>query len=156
MIVYNVYRKATTKTETSSGRATCPSGYSESGTQCVTTTTKTPTCSQGTLTNGKCVSTSTVQASCQVGTLVSGKCNVSSTTKPVCKDSTYTLSGATCSKTETVTINVEKTRTVVYYRSRTRKYTGGTTTYKWSNSKNDKSLLNAGYKLTGKTRVVNA
>lgn len=41
---------------------------------------------------------------------------------------------------------------VTYYRYRTRSYVEGTTTYKWSSSKNDKKLLNAGYKLTGKTR----
>lgn len=41
---------------------------------------------------------------------------------------------------------------VTYYRYRTRSYVEGTTTYKWSSSKNDTKLLNAGYKLTGKTR----
>ncbi len=43
-------------------------------------------------------------------------------------------------------------KTVTYYRYRTRTYIEGTTTYKWSTSKSDQSLLNAGYKLTGKTR----
>lgn len=41
---------------------------------------------------------------------------------------------------------------VTYYRSKTRTYVDPTTTYKWSSSKNDTKLLNAGYKLTGKTR----
>jgi len=42
---------------------------------------------------------------------------------------------------------------VVYYRFRTREYNESTNTiYKWSTSKNDKTLLDAGYKLTGKTR----
>ena len=44
------------------------------------------------------------------------------------------------------------TRDVTYYRSRVREYVNGTTDYKWSTSKNDKKLLDAGYTLTGKTR----
>jgi len=53
-------------------------------------------------------------------------------------------------------ISIDEIRTgykqVIYYRYRTRTYVEPTTTYKWSSSKNDKKLLNAGYKLTGKTR----
>ena len=49
---------------------------------------------------------------------------------------------------------VQKTevREVVYYRYRIREYVGGSVDYKWSTSKNDTKLLNAGYKLTGRTR----
>lgn len=38
---------------------------------------------------------------------------------------------------------------VTYYRYRTRTYTAGTKDTKWSNSANDQTLLNQGYKLTG-------
>ena len=49
---------------------------------------------------------------------------------------------------------VQKTeiREVTYYRYRIREYIGGSVDYKWSTSKNDSKLLNAGYKLTGRTR----
>lgn len=59
-----------------------------------------------------------------------------------------------CEYEREVTVTVTKTGTkdVTYYRYRLREYKNGTTTYKWSSSKNDESLLNAGYKLTGKTR----
>ena len=43
---------------------------------------------------------------------------------------------------------------VTYYSYRTREYKGGTVSIKWSRSKTDKNLLQQGYKLTGKTRVV--
>ena len=57
-----------------------------------------------------------------------------------------------CYKEVESTVKVTGTKEVTYYRYRTRTYSGGTTDYKWSTSKNDENLLNAGYKLTGKTR----
>ena len=54
----------------------------------------------------------------------------------------------------TSSVTVEDTRKVTYYRYRLREYNGGTVDYKWSPSNNDKNLLDAGYKLTGKTREV--
>ena len=93
--------------------------------------------------------------------------------------SDYKLSGSSCIKTETeykytpvyetvttkvpytVTKEVEKTRqepiyeNITYYRYRTRtQLTVAGTTYKWSTSQNDQSLLNAGYKLTGNKKEV--
>ena len=44
-------------------------------------------------------------------------------------------------------------RDVTYYRYATREYINGIIDYKWSTSNNDKSLLNNGYKLTGRTRT---
>ena len=52
---------------------------------------------------------------------------------------------------ETV-VPVKETRNVTYYRYRIRQYIGSTVDYKWSKSKEDKDLLNAGYRLTGRTR----
>ena len=170
---YNVYKKATSTTETKTGKATCPTGYSVSGNNCITTTTKgatcttgslsnekcvstskeTATCTTGSLSNGKCVSTSITGATCKEGSISNGACTLSISTKPSCKVG-YTLNGQECSKVETITVPVERERTVVYYRERTRSYTGGTVSYKWSNSKTDKNLLNQGYKLTGKTRTI--
>ena len=67
---------------------------------------------------------------------------------------TYTLTkdGNKCEKEVITTINKTDTKEVTYYRYRLREYLDGTTTYKWSSSKNDKNLLKAGYKLTGRTR----
>ena len=93
--------------------------------------------------------------------------------------SDYKLDGSNCVKTETeykyipiyetittkvpytVTKEVEKTRqepvyeNITYYRFRTRKQlTVAGTTYKWSKSQNDQSLLDAGYRLTGNKKEV--
>ena len=59
-----------------------------------------------------------------------------------------------CYKTEKYYQRITEQRNVTYYRYRLRSYTGGTTDYKWSSSNNDTELLNAGYKLNGKTRTV--
>lgn len=64
----------------------------------------------------------------------------------------YTLNGNKCEKEVISTVTKTDTIEVTYYRYRLREYKNGTTSYKWSSSKNDKNLLNAGYKLTGKTR----
>ena len=63
-----------------------------------------------------------------------------------------TENGNKCYKNVESTVTITETRKVTYYRYRVREYIGGTTDYKWSSSKEDKNLLNAGYKLTGKTR----
>ena len=41
---------------------------------------------------------------------------------------------------------------VTYYRYSSRQYVKESISYKWSTSKEDKKLTDAGYKLTGKTR----
>ena len=64
------------------------------------------------------------------------------------------MSEGKCYKDTTHTETVTGTKNVTYYRYRLREYTGGTTTYKWSTSNNDRSLINAGYRLTGKTRNI--
>lgn len=71
----------------------------------------------------------------------------------VCKEGTLNSNGTNCIKTYTEKEYVEKTKSTTYYRYRVRSYINGTTTTKWSILKNDNNLLNAGYKLTGKTRT---
>ena len=152
-IIYNVYRKATTTTVTETGTATCPSGTSN-GSTCVVTTTGTANsqCPSGyTNVNGTCKDTKTETLTCSSGTQSGATCTVTATAAATCSDKTYTLNGSVCQKT----VNVTKTRTVTYYRERSKTYISGNVTYKWSNSKTDKTLLDAGYKLTGKTRKVN-
>ena len=152
-------------TSTTTRTATCASGTLSNGV-CVTsgtaTTTRTAVCASGTLSNGKCVvsgtATTTRTATCPSGyDLKNGIC---------AKDNVYTLTrdascptderrdGGKCYKDIITTQRVTDVRDVTYYKYRTRSYTGGTTDYKWSRSNNDKSLINAGYKLTGKTRTI--
>ena len=57
-----------------------------------------------------------------------------------------------CYRNYTEVVTVTETRDVIYYRYRVREYVDGTVDYKWSYSKNDKSLLDAGYTLTGNVR----
>ena len=122
--------------------AICPYGYIKSGNSCIKntidTTTGTVYCpDEYTKSGNSCVknevSTKNTEVSCPVGY------NKTSDNTKCYKD---------VEKTEKVT----ETRDVTYYRYRIREYIGGTTDYKWSTSKNDKKLLDAGYKLTGKTR----
>jgi len=100
------------------------------------------------------------QAVCPVGYIASaGEC-VKVNSNILYKDlekscpSGYELTkdGKECYKEVTTTEKVTEDKEVTYYRYRIREYVGGTVDYKWSSSKNDKELLNAGYKLTGKTR----
>ncbi len=132
----NICAKAATLTETRT--AICPEGYSKSGSDCVKydTITKNATCKDGYTKSGTdCIKnemrTVTKDAVCAAGEeMLNGKCY----------------------KVQTSTVKVIGYRDVTYYRYRLRSYTGGTTDYKWSSSNNDRSLLDAGYRLTGKTR----
>ena len=186
---YTIYtKKYKTETTTTTRDASCPSGYSKSGNDCVAaakTTTKDATCPSGYSKSGSsCVAaakTTTKDATCPSGYSKSGSSCVApvktTTGKAVCP-SGYSQSGSSCVaptktitnaakcaaeeknrdgkcyKTVTSSVTVEDTRKVTYYRYRLREYNGGTVDYKWSPSNNDKNLLDAGYKLTGKTREV--
>jgi hypothetical protein len=152
-------------TTTTTRTASCPSGYTKSGNECVksgtTTTTKTASCPSGyTKSGNECVKypTTTKTASCPSGYTKSGdtciKSSTSTTTKNATCPSGQTLKDKKCYKDVTTMVTVEGTRNVTYYRYRTREYSGGSIDYKWSPSNNDKTLLDAGYKLTGKTREV--
>ena len=133
---YTIYKKTyKTNTYTTTRTATCSTGV-PSGSVCAinntSTTTRTATCSTGVPSGNTCtINTSSIttrDARCPDGqNNENGKC--------------YKLVGPT-------------TRNVTYYRYRTRNYINGTTDYKWSSTNNDKSLLEAGYKLTGTTRNV--
>ena len=65
-----------------------------------------------------------------------------------------TNDGTKCYKEVTSVVKATGTRKVTYYRYRIRQYIGGNVDTKWSSSNNDRSLINAGYKLTGNTRTV--
>ncbi|MBR7042470.1 MAG: hypothetical protein IKI04_03105 [Bacilli bacterium] len=158
-------------TATTTTTVGCPSGYTKSGNTCVanngTTSTKTTTvnCPSGyTKSGSSCISNTattvskTTKVTCPSGYEVRGtSCAKDVTYKhnedSLCDDG-LRQSGGKCYKDETITERVTDVRNVTYYRYRLRDYTGGTTDYKWSKSDKDQSLLNAGYRLTGKTRNI--
>ena len=106
------------------------------------------------------VKTDTATATCSSGYNQSGnncvKTNIIQDYKDVIKScpTGYKLTNdqSKCYKDVQKTVEETGIREVTYYRYRIREYVGGTVDYKWSTSKNDKNLLDAGYKLTGKTR----
>ena len=130
-VIYNIFARKTQS-------AVCPSGYTKIGNSCVKTKTKTATCPSGyEKINNTCkkVYYKSIIKSCPTG---------------------FTLTNETnqrCYKKVTSVITMHDVRDVTYYRYATREYINGTIDYKWSTSNNDKSLLNNGYKLTGRTRT---
>ena len=151
-VIYNIFARKTQS-------AVCPSGYTKIGNSCVKTKTNTATCPSGyTKIGNSCVKTKTKTATCP-----SGYEKINNTCKKVYYKSIikscptgFTLTNETnqrCYKKVTRVITMHDVRDVTYYRYATRSYIDGTIDYKWSTSNNDKSLLNNGYKLTGRTRT---
>ena len=159
-------------TETTTRTASCLSGYTKSGSTCVKgsvdaskTITRTASCPTGTIKSGTACykvnsQTITGTASCPTGTVKSGNTCYKYITYYDYEDVVLscptgykvTSDNDKCYKNVETVEKVTETRDVTYYRYRVREYKGGTADYKWSKSKEDKELLNAGYKLTGKTR----
>ena len=172
-VIYNIFARKTQSAvcpsgytkignscvKTKTNTATCPSGYTKIGNSCVKTKTNTATCPSGyTKIGNSCVKTKTNTATCP-----SGYEKINNTCKKVYYKSIikscptgFTLTNETnqrCYKKVTRVITMHDVRDVTYYRYATRSYIDGTIDYKWSTSNNDKSLLNNGYKLTGRTRT---
>lgn len=167
--VYDTKCEDESSTATTTTTVGCPSGYTKSNGTCVAnkatavTTTTTVGCPSGyTKSNGTCVksttATTTTTLACAAGFekrgTICAKDNVYKLAQDAICSEGQRMSEGKCYKDTTHTERVTETRTVTYYRYRLREYVGGTTDYKWSTSNNDKSLLNAGYKLTGKTRNI--
>ncbi|MBQ2873103.1 MAG: hypothetical protein IJE89_03790 [Bacilli bacterium] len=146
VFTYKVYKKVyKTTTKTTTSTATCPSSsYKKVDGKCVLYETSTKTenaiCSNGYTQSGN---------SC---TKIVNDLDYKNLVMICPKDYKKTEDGTQCFKEVNSTVKVEGTKEVTYYRYRVREYKGGTTDYKWSTSKEDKKLLDAGYKLTGKTR----
>ena len=158
-------------TATTTTTVGCPSGYSKSGSTCVantaTVSTKTSMvgCPSGYSKSGtKCISSSstttskTTTASCpsgyeKRGTSCVKECNYKIVEEALC-DTGLRHDKGKCYRDEKHTETISGVKDVTYYRYRLRDYVGGTVDTKWSKSNNDTSLLNAGYKLTGKTRNI--
>ena len=153
-----------TTTSTTTKDATCPSGYTKSNNTCAKTTTslttKNATCPSGYVKSGNTCAkyvTTTKTAECPNGYTRENNTCTKEVTKKTTKNavcSTGYIKGGKCYKDETTYVKETGTKSVTYYRYRTRSYSGGTTDYKWSLSNDDKDLINAGYRLTGKTREV--
>ena len=157
--------------ETETGTAACPDKYKQVGNTCVKSTLTTNTLEADLYCPAKegytlktnfntCSYEKEVikPAACPEGYAKSGNACTKTTTEhedynKVCPEGyTLTKDGSKCEKQITSTVTKTDTKEVTYYRYRLRQYLNGTTTYKWSSSQTDKNLLNAGYKLTGKTR----
>ena len=142
--VYKKVYKTTTTTDTTTASASCPSGSTKVDNKCVVygtdTTTKAATCpSRFSQSGNSCAKP--INKNVYTDLIKSCPAKYAETSD-----------GTQCYKEVSATETVTETRKVTYYRYRLREYIGGTTDYKWSTSKNDKKLLNAGYKLTGRTR----
>ena len=134
---------------------TCPMGYTRNGNACYTSISSvyttaaiekvTYTCpdSSYTLSGNKCIKTKTT-----TDTKTPSEEKIYS-----CSDG-YTQDGNRCIKVYTKYREVAIYKDVIYYRSRTKSYIGGSIDYKWSRSQNDITLIKQGYKLTGKSREV--
>lgn len=165
---YAVY-KAIVVTET--GDAKCPAHYIPSGNTCERSWLVTDTLEEEltcpirdgfTLVqnNNSCSYTKeyTQRATCPTDyTENNNKCiGITTTNKEYNKECptgyTLTKDGTKCEKPVTKTVSKVASREVKYYRYRLREYVNGTPLYEWSSSKTDKKLLDAGYKLTGRTR----
>ena len=141
----------------------CKAGYTKENGKCISTSTtyetKNAYCSIGTISNGRCLTTNKIydykSTYCSIGTISNGRCITSSiktiTKNVMCPTGQYLRDNKCYQDIETV-VPVKETRNVTYYRYRIRQYIGSTVDYKWSKSKEDKDLLNAGYRLTGRTR----
>ena len=141
--------KVTTDASKYADTYTCPSDYTKNGTKCYKYVTVRDEKDATKVPGGYvCPSEYTLSGTtCYKKTKTTSTVAASKTVTYTCP-STYTRNGSKCTKKGTETIKT------TYYRYATRSCTGGKTDYKWSDSKNDKSLINAGYKLTGKKREI--
>lgn len=128
--------------------ATCPSGYTKSGNSCVANTSKNIT------TSATCKTGYTQTADKSTCYKGNSKTIYSDFNKSCPTDYAITSDGTKCYKNYTVIETVKEYREVTYYRYRIREYIDGSVDYKWSYSKEDKNLLDAGYTLTGNVREV--
>ena len=146
--IYDVSTLKTTKGKTT---YSCESGYMLSGNQCYYTKSPSYTysCSNSNYTYVEGVGcTYKFNSVCKEGVKNSDgtKCVIKSTTTE-CENGTYDSSVGKCKVPYTYTTGGSST---TYYRSQTKSCTKDTVDYKYSNIDSDSTLLNLGYKLTGK------
>ena len=147
-----VYKTNTVSTgATASTKYSCPAGYTLSGTTCYTSSTET------------IAATNNTKYSCPAGYTLSGtKCskNVSSVqTINASANTTYSckvgdLVGKSCVTYEDKYETFNTYKTVTYYSYQEREYISGERKIVWSSSQSDKTLINSGYALTGRSREI--
>ena len=124
------------------------SGYTLSGTQCYKDVPAVVDEKAATVVTGKYVCTSGYSLT------KDNKCSKTITKDADKNPTTYScMSDYTLTKDNKCTKTVSTGTKVTYYRYATRTCNGGKTYTKWSLDKNDTSLLNDGYKLTGTKRI---
>ena len=127
----------------------CPNGYTKNGMKCSKTTKVTDT-HDATKVSGGYVCPKEYEKkdkTCIKKTIVKDTKDASSKTEYKCPNG-YDKNDKTCTKKTKETIKK------IYYRYATRSCNGGSTSIKWSTSKNDSILLSEGYKLTGNKREI--
>ncbi len=140
------YRNEITTTTTT---VECPSGYTKNGNSCVASSTKTETKQ----TTTSCPSGYTKNSDNKTCSKETQEIKYTNINKTCPSGYNFTNDKTNCYREVASVIKATGTRQVTYYRYRIRQYIGGTVDYKWSSSKNDTSLINAGYTLTGNTRT---
>ena len=135
-------------TKTTSKSAYCKSGYTNINGIC-TLTEKTNIQSETTCPSGY----SKVNNTCS---LTKESTDVKDVVKSCPTGYSKTSDGIRCYQDYERVETVIKVKNVTYYRYRLREYVSQKIDIKWSRSNNDKSLLNAGYKLTGNTKKVSS
>ena len=150
-IVTSVYGTWTVQTQYS-----CSNGATPVNGKCPVATTQSSTqkCTgKGSYdqSTGLCYVRGTTVTNCD-GKISGNKCTVEVLGDYTCEKGT--LIGSQCKITENKYENKKVYGYVTYYRYRTRDYIDGTRKTAWSSSKNDKDLLNKGYKLTGVKKEV--
>ena len=128
---------------------TCPKGYTKNGTKCSTEITTTDTKDATRVTGGYVCPSGYTQNDriCSKVTINKDEKTAGSKTSYTCPNG-YDKNNQTCTKKNNQTIKT------TYYRYATRNCTGGSTSVKWSTSKNDSILLSEGYKLTGTKKEI--
>ena len=148
--VKNSQRKEIIDANVTPEKYVCKSGYTQEGTKCSKEVFSTKT-EDATKVNGGYTCPSTY-------TLNGKKCEKTITnvdTKAANKIVNYSCaSGYNKTSDNKCTKVITEENKITYYRYATRTCDGGGTDIKWSKDKNDKTLINDGYKLTGNKREI--
>lgn len=157
---YKVYKsepvykdKITTKDLTVTTNYTCPSGYKKDGKKCSKTVTTSTIDTKNATENYTCPSGYTKDGKkCNKVVTSVQTINASSNTTYSCK--VGDLVGKSCISYEDKYETFNKYSTITYYSYQEREYISGDRKVVWSKSQNDKTLINDGYVLTGKSREI--
>ena len=143
-----VYENATMNTTYS-----CPSGYTLSGTKCNKTITNSSVDTKNATANYSCPSGYTKNTT-KCNKVVTSVQTINASSKTTYSCTIGDLTGKSCITYEDKYETFNKYSTVTYYSYQERQYISGDRKVVWSKSQNDKSLINDGYILTGKSKEI--